>query len=127
MPCFFSAVASSDVDDTCWPLSDMQLEVLQRNHSKLIEHLDTDDELLALMMSTDCLTQRQIDHVRSLKEVSDRSKELLKLLKRRSVGQFRQFIECLEKTQYHLIPLFTDETGTTVDNEEHCDKNNNSN
>jgi hypothetical protein len=93
----------------------------------LVEYLDTDDELLALMMSTDCFTQRQIDHVRSLKEVSDRSKKLLKLLQRRSVGQFLQFIECVKKTQLHLVPLFTEETGTTVDNEEHCDKNNNSN
>jgi hypothetical protein len=78
----------------------------------LIEHLDTDNELLDLMLSTDCLTHRQIEHVRSLTELSDRNKELLELLNRRSVDHFQQFIGCLEKTQYHLIPLFTGRTGT---------------
>jgi len=100
----------TDVGD-CWPLSDEQLSIINASTEKLNELLDTDSDLIGDMRATDCLSRRQIDHLYELPYEGERNNKLLDMMKRRSISQFNQFIECLDKNQRHLVPFFTGDEG----------------
>jgi hypothetical protein len=97
-------------------LEDNQLSVINGNVEKLTELLDSDDDLIGHMMATDCLSRRQLEDLREEQKRSNRNKKLLDMLKRRSKDHLEQFITCLEKTQRHLVPFFTGDTGKLLRN-----------
>jgi hypothetical protein len=84
---------------------------MNKNMLKLTELLDTDDDLIAEMMATECLSPRQLGDLREEPKRRNRNKKLLDMLKRRSQDHLKQFISCLEKTQRHLVPYFTGDAG----------------
>jgi len=100
----------TDVGD-CWPLSDEQLSIINASTEKLNELLDTNSDLIWDMRATDCLSRLQIDYLNELSHRLDRNIKLLEMMKRRSISQFNQFIECLEKNQRHLVPFLTGDEG----------------
>jgi hypothetical protein len=95
----------------CWPLNDEQLSTINRNSRQLVDILDTDDDLIANMMSTSCLAFRQLTDLREEANLGERNRKFVEMLKRRSVDHFRACIVCLENTQRHVIPLMTGQTG----------------
>ena len=95
-----------------WPLSSEQLEIITSNSTQLIELLDADDDLIATMTATDCLTQPQIQELKQFKVTRKRNEKLLEMLKRRGIEHIEQFLQCLGETQHHLLPLFTGKEGT---------------
>jgi hypothetical protein len=52
-----------------------------------------------------------LKYLREDMKTTNRNTTLLDMLKRRSKDHFKQFITCLEKTQRHLVPFFTGDTG----------------
>ena len=94
-----------------WPLDNDQLRAINGNFKELINYLDSGDDLIFSLISTDCFTSRQIDALKCIPDNCDRNAKLLKMLRRRGVEHFNQFLHCLEKTQRHLLPLFTGDTG----------------
>ena len=80
-----------------------------RNFVKLVEILETDADLVSHMSATTCFSRGQLDDLRETAKRSDRNRKLLDMLSRRSVDQFDQFIGCIQKTQPHLVHLFTGE------------------
>jgi len=101
----------TDVIGDCWPLSDEQLSVINANQGKLNELLYTDSDLIGDMRETDCLSRLQIEYLYELSHRLERNSKLLDMMKRRSVSEFNQFIECLEKSQRHLVPFVTGDYG----------------
>ena len=99
-------------DNNDWPLSDYQMSVIDENSVQLIKFLDADSDLLCEMRATTCLSSEQIKYLTELHHGNDRNEKLLDMVQRRSVAQFYQFIECLGKTQRHLVPFFTGDKGS---------------
>lgn len=98
-----------------WPLNADELSVIDQNANRLIyDLLETDDELLTHMEATNKFMDAQLSHLRGLASRRDRNEHLLDMLRRWSVYNFKQFIECLSKTQRHLVPLLTGETGYSL-------------
>jgi hypothetical protein len=98
-------------DGDCWPLEDDQLSIINKNSRKLTELLESDGDLIGHMMATDCFSQGHLKELQEEHNRSERNKKLLDMLKRRSKDQFKQLVACLEKTQRHLVPFLTGDTG----------------
>ena len=104
----------STENNDCWPLHSGQMAIIDENKPHLIKRLETDYDLLPAMRATKCLTLEQIDSLGFVRDVLKRNGKLVDMLKRRSVSQFNEFIECLEKYQRHLIPFLTGDKGDQV-------------
>lgn len=109
--CYFYLDFSPEVAG-CWPLDSVKQSALTANNERLIELLDTDEDLIAEMWPTDCFTEQQLISIRNTEELSDRNRKLLSLLSRRSVDHLNQLAVCLNKTQPHIVPLLTPDSGT---------------
>ena len=96
-----------------WPLGNEQLRIINENSQQLIQFLDSGDDLIFSLIGTDCFTSRQMSVIKRKPDVERRNAKLLKMLKRRGVEHFNQFLHCLEQTQRHLLPLFTGDTGNS--------------
>ena len=95
----------------CWPLSAEHMSNVNDNRLKLVELLDTEYDLLSAMRATTCLSHQQINYLRTLSDTRERNSQMLEMLKRRSISQFNEFIDCLEKYQRHLVPFLTGDEG----------------
>lgn len=95
-----------------WPLNPETVSRLTSNSVVLAEKLDVDDDLLSWMGQTQCFVERQLAAIKRTKTPAQRSIELSDMLKRRSQLHFNSFIECLSKTQSHMIPYFTGKSNT---------------
>lgn len=102
---------AEDIGDT-WPLihSDMWA-VVKDNYGKLINFLDVDDEFIDTLQPVNCLSDRQLSKIRLIASVDSRNEELLDMLKRSGVEQFKQFVDCVRKRQVHVVPLLIRDTG----------------
>ena len=98
-----------------WPLDDNQLSVINENFQQLIQFLDSEDDLIFSLIATSCFTRRQISVIKCITDIEGRSSKILQLLKRRGVEHLNQFLSCLERTQRHLLPFLTGNTGMTND------------
>ena len=91
-----------------WPLHDTPIqEIILDNVFKLVEMLAIDADLIGHMSATSCFSRGQIEDLKECTKRSDRNRKLLDMLSRRSVDHFNQFIGCLQKTQPHLVHLFS--------------------
>lgn len=87
------------------------LRILAVNNEKLIDLLDTDDDLIGKMSSADCFTVKQLNCFRNTSELNGRNRKVLDMLTRRSIDQFNKFVECVHATQPHIVPLLTGNSG----------------
>jgi hypothetical protein len=78
-----------------------------KNYSKLADLLDTDDDLICEMLSRECFTVHQLINIANTSDLCERNKKLLDLVLSGSVATFARFIECVQTTQPHLMPLLT--------------------
>jgi L-lysine 2,3-aminomutase len=76
--------------------------------------LDTDDDLICEMLKRKCFTLYQLVILRNISDMCERNKKLLDLLLASSVATFNLFVECLQTTQEHLVPLLTGKTGKVL-------------
>ena len=95
-------------------MQERDLKTINSNYPKLCELLDVDDDLIFHMISTDCLSPAQIDELKQCQVKRQRTEKLLAMLKRRSIEHFKQFKDCLDKTQRHLLPMFTGDEGIFI-------------
>ncbi len=108
--CSLHEVYLNDYGD-CWPLDEEQKSMILKNCSKIVDVLDVDDDLFCEMLSRHCLTLNQLIIIENTNDRCERNKKLLNILMRSSKATLKLFIECLEITQRHIVPLFSENTG----------------
>ncbi len=108
--CLLYEVFLNDCGD-CWPLDEEQKSMIWKNYSKIADVLDVDDDLICEMLSRHCLTLNQLVIVENTNDRCERNKKLLNILLRSSKATLKLFIECLEMTQRHIVPLLSENTG----------------
>jgi hypothetical protein len=84
---------------------------IEKNYSEISDLLDTDDDLICELLSSECLTLRQLISIESTSDLCERNKKLLDLLLRSNVRTLNLFADCLRVTQPHLVHLVIENTG----------------
>jgi type II secretory pathway component PulK len=93
-------------------LDELTLHTLNVNYSRLVDLLDVDSDITAELMSANCISWAQKDHIEAGRTKRDRAKLLLDILRRRSRADYSSFIRCLNKSKReHLAALLTNGGG----------------
>ena len=101
-----------------WPLAESQgVKALHRNHVKFIELTDYTNGLLEELFYMHFLSYRQMQQIEACKtDEVDRNETLYFIACRRSLRDFRKFIECLLKTgQVVIASVLVPKLATKVD------------
>jgi hypothetical protein len=90
----------SSGDNRNWPLvCSPKIESLKQNQPSCIELIDPSNGLLDELVSSGCINYRQLHRIDVEATDEHKNKRLLRILLRKSVGDFENFIECLLKTK----------------------------
>jgi len=86
---------------------------LEVNRVQLLNLIDPNDAFITELARAECITWSQRDHIVNIGHQRHRSEKLLKFIARRSVADFKIFINCLPNQQEHLVPLLQTDGGKT--------------
>jgi len=81
------------------------------NGVHLLDLIDADTAFVSDLAAVECITWPQRDHLLNIIQPRDRNDRLLEFLTRRSVADFKKFIEVLSMGQAHLVPLLVSDGG----------------
>ena|SRR5688572_11380678 len=76
----------------------MEISILDTNHGSLVDLLILTD-LLGLLYSSKVINRRQMDSISSKPTLHEKNNALLKILRTRSLRDYRQTIACLRDSQ----------------------------
>lgn len=99
-----------------WPLlHSPEYERIERNWGKLTDSIDTDNGLLDELLSVRGINRSQEERIRKEKLQSEKNYDLLYIIERVSIANYRKLVECLHKTKQHLAAalLTSDEPNST--------------
>jgi len=82
------------------PLTARQSKILDSNNSYFVKCLKIDDEMLNRMKENGCITELQCSHLTEKHLPDERSREMLDVMKRRSMRCYQQFIDCLRLSKW---------------------------
>ena len=94
------------------PLDEARVRTLSINGTKLLDCIEADVHFITELANpqVECITWTQRDHIIHIPQPRDRNDKLLEFLTRRSIADFKKFINILAKYQPHLVRfLLTDE------------------
>jgi hypothetical protein len=77
----------------------MQLAKINVSLPQLIDLIDPNYGLLAELMNCKCLSWRHREQIEVRTVASERNEQLLDILQHRSVADFKNFIECMVKSE----------------------------
>lgn len=87
-------------DEKNWPLvRSKKYSRLMPNYVHLIEVIDPNNGLLEEMLSVGCINFQHMRGIETRSTLMGKNEFLLRLLRKRSIGDFHSFIRCLEKTK----------------------------
>ena len=95
----------SDIDSSegTQVLSEEELEKMRVLRPFLIKEMNV-ESLLDPLLTAGCIHDRHVAAIKQYKTKEEMNGELLDILKRRSISQYKQFIKCLHETnQQHVI------------------------
>jgi len=99
------------------PFDDALLHKLYISRVDLLDDIDSSVAFVDELGAVGCITWPQREHVVNILQPRDRNGKLLEFLARRSVADFKEFIQVLSKEQPHLaLKLVTDEGEIFVSN-----------
>jgi hypothetical protein len=106
-----------------WPvLHDKSWEAVGQNWHRLIELVDTRCGLLDELLSVGCINDRHRESVMAEKTNSAKNDCLLSIMRRRSISDFKNFIQCLLKTKQHRVASLLSSPGSTAASKVICDE-----
>lgn len=91
------------------------ISTINENQQRIVQLLATDDDLFAEMSSCACFTAWQLLELRSCDSPPARNKKLIKMLMHGTTEQFELFVDCVRKTQRHVVPLLNGNAGISVE------------
>jgi hypothetical protein len=114
---------SSNESRDDWPLiTSRKSSDLRRSYHEIVETTDPINGLLDELLSDGCINIRHKDFIETHTSHVAKNENLLFILFRRSVSDFRKFINCLEKTKQHQIVSLL-KAGVTRNNRPLADEN----
>src|SRR6218665_558206 len=88
-----------------WPLTENEISILDTNQESLVDLVDC-SELLPRLYSAQVINRRQRVTISSEPNDLKRNEVLLDILRRRSVDDYRQVVQCLhESNQSHVAEI----------------------
>jgi len=93
------------------PLDEARMRKLTVNGVQLLDLIDPNPAFVTELANAGCITWPQREHVINIIQPRDRNDKLLEFLRRRSVGDFNNFIRVLSQEQSHLVPLLVTDGG----------------
>jgi len=84
---------------------------LSINGVQLLDRIDSDNSFVDDLGSVECITWPQREHIIKHIHQRDRNDKLLEFLSRRSVADFKKFINVLGKQQPYLVLLLVTDGG----------------
>jgi len=72
---------------------------------QLLDLIDSSNAFVDKLGAVGCITWSQREHIINIVQPRDRNELLLEFLTRRSVADFKKFINVLDQEQAHLVPL----------------------
>ena len=92
------------------PLTDIELEKLIALRSFLIREIKPN--LLESLLDVGCINNAHMSAITKHETGAARNKQLLDILKKRSLPQYKQFMNCLSETgQHHVVQQMEDYRG----------------
>ena len=104
-----------------WPLAETDVSILNTNHRSFVDLLDLTD-LLGLLYFSKVINRRQMESISSKPTSHEKNNALLGMLRKRSLRDYRQAINCLhESKQSHIAQILECGGGRTkVHGRIHC-------
>ena len=100
----FTGVGHDYGDDR--PLDEALTRILISNLVHLIDRIDPNVAFVTELANVGCIVWRQREHLLSLDSSCDRNVKLIEFLTRRSVADYKQFIQVVARgEQSHLVHL----------------------
>jgi len=91
------------------------MRTLSVNGVQLLDLIDPNDEFVTELADAGCITRSQREHIVNINIVQprDRNDKLLEFLTRRSVADFKRFIDILSREKADVVPLLLTTGGET--------------
>ena len=86
-----------------WPLPPEVRSFITTSSLDIVKLLDTDDDLIAAVISKGCFTRKQLESVNGTTD--ERSMKLLDKIKRSSIATLNCFLRCLDVKRPDVVPL----------------------
>ena len=87
------------------------MRTLAINGVQLLDRIVADVVFVTELATVGCITWPQREHLMNIGQPRDRNDKLLEFLTRRSVADFKKFINVLCKEQAHLVYLLVTDGG----------------
>ena len=110
-------------DDQCRILTADELNRIDRNLFQLINLIDPSPTFLNSLLIKGCFTQRHRDRIEAQQTLSNKNKELLSIIRRRSYRDFETFKRVSQETQKDgmIVKILEQENGHVIS--AHCEIN----
>ena len=95
------------------PLDEAQVRTLTVNGVQLLDLIDPNHEFVTELANAGCITWPQREHIVNIVQPRDRNDKLLEFLARRSVADFKRFINILSREKADVVPLLLTIGGET--------------
>jgi len=82
------------------PLTARQSRILDSNNSYLVKYLKIDQDMLNRMKENGCITEFQSSYLKEKRLPEKRNREILDIMKRRSMRCYQQLIDCLRLSNW---------------------------
>jgi len=92
-------------------LDEAQIRKLSINRVQLLDRIDHNVLFVTELATAGCITWPQREHLMNISQPRDRNVKLLEFLTRRSVADFKKFINVMAKEQAFLVPLLVTDGG----------------
>ena len=89
------------------------MQALTANRVHLLDLIDPNREFVHELADVGCITWRQRDHIINIVQPRDSNDKLLEFLARRSVADFKRFINILSREKADVVPLLLTIGGET--------------
>jgi hypothetical protein len=100
---FVGRYASDDKLYKRWPLDSEYESRIKRNFRELSELIETDFDFVTLLYPAACINSLQKCDVDDTPNEYDKPRKLLDFLLQSSIANYEDFVECLKKTNQHLV------------------------
>jgi Caspase recruitment domain len=100
-----------DENETCWPLTEKQRNIVKKNQHPLAKMIEI-DTLLPILYSSNCITRVHHEYIQSNVTTYKRNVCFLEVLLKRSQADYLSFINALiEIDQSHVARIFSEGGG----------------
>ena len=85
--------------------------IIRNNRNYLLENIQPNDELIASLLSLNCITEEQSHFIQRQRSTQDKNAELLYVIETFDETKFSNFVKCLRKTNQKTVARIIENGG----------------